>query len=97
MDRLKTISEWMKDLDVEITQLVECSELDKKVIEAIVSGRYTTSPTHRLHLSNALGVSPDKIQWGQRPSKSIISMVMVRSLAEAHRTPKAQSGNDFQS
>ena len=65
MDRLKTISEWMKDLDVEITQLVECSGLDKKVIEAIVAGRYTTSPSHRQRLSNALGVSPDKIRWGQ--------------------------------
>ncbi len=65
MDRLKTISEWMKDLDVEITQLVECSGLDKKVVEAIVAGRYTTSPTHRQRLSNALGVSPDEIRWCQ--------------------------------
>ncbi len=65
MDKLKTISEWMKDLNVEITQLVECSGLDKKVTEAIVTGRYTTSPTHRQRLSNALGVSPDKIRWGQ--------------------------------
>ena len=65
MDRLKTISEWMEDLDVEITQLVECSGLDKKVVEAIVVGRYTTSPAHRQRLSNALGVSPDKIRWCQ--------------------------------
>jgi plasmid maintenance system antidote protein VapI len=55
----------MKDLDVEVDQLVECSGLDKKVVEAIVAGRYTTSPTHRQRLSNALGVSPDKIRWGQ--------------------------------
>jgi plasmid maintenance system antidote protein VapI len=65
MDKLKTISEWMKDLDVEITQLVECSGLDKKVIEAIVAGRYTTSPSHRQRLSNALGVPPDMIRWCQ--------------------------------
>ncbi len=65
MDRLKTISEWMEDLDVEITQLVERSGLDKKVVDAIVVGRYTTSPSHRQRLSNALGVSPDEIRWGQ--------------------------------
>ena len=65
MDKLKTISEWMKDLDVEFTQLVECSGLEKKVVEAIVVGRYTTSPTHRKRLSNAMGLSPEKIRWGQ--------------------------------
>ncbi len=65
VDRSKTLYEWMKDLDIEITQLIECSGLDKKVIEAIVAGRYTTSPTHRQRLSNALGVSPDEIWWGQ--------------------------------
>ncbi len=65
VDRSKTLYEWMKDLDIEITQLIECSGLDKKVIEAIVAGRYTTSPTHRQRLSNALGVSPEKILWGQ--------------------------------
>ena len=54
MDKLKAISEWMKDLDVEIAQLVECSGLDKKVVEAIVVGRYTTSPTHRQRLPNVL-------------------------------------------
>ena len=44
MDRLKTISEWMKDLDVEITQLVECSGLDQKVDEAIVVERVHDEP-----------------------------------------------------
>lgn len=65
MDRSKTLYEWMKDLDIEITQLIECSGLDKKVIEAIVAGRYTTSPTHRQRLPNVLGISPEKILWGQ--------------------------------
>ena len=65
VDRSKTLYEWMKDLDIEITQLLECSGLDKKVIEAIVAGRYTTSPTHRQRLPNVLGISPEKILWGQ--------------------------------
>ena len=49
VDRSKTLYEWMKDLDIEITQLIECSGLDKKVIEAIVAERYTTEP----HASSA--------------------------------------------
>ena len=65
VDRSKMLYEWMKDLDIEITQLIECSGLDKKVIEVIIAGRYTTSPSHRQRLSNVLGISSEKILWGQ--------------------------------
>ena len=65
MNQTKTISEWMKDRSLDLTQLVERSGLDKKVVEAIVAARYTTSPRHRQRLSNVLGVSSDDIRWGQ--------------------------------
>jgi len=65
MHKLKTISECMSDQGIGMTELVESSGLDPKVVEAIVMGRYTTSPKQRQRLADVLGVSPDSIRWGQ--------------------------------
>jgi lambda repressor-like predicted transcriptional regulator len=65
MTKLKTIAEWMTDRGVSLTALVESSGLDQKVVEAIVMGRYTTSPKQRQSLATVLKVSPDEIRWGQ--------------------------------
>ena len=61
---MNTISQLMQDRDVSFGQLVEESYLEKKVVEAIVQGRYTPSPQQRQRLAHVLGVSPDEIQWG---------------------------------
>ena len=65
MTRLKNISEWMAERGVDMTALIESSGLDKKVVEAIILNRYTTSPQQRQRLARALDVSTDDIQWGQ--------------------------------
>lgn len=65
MTRLKNISEWMAERGVSLTTLIELSGLDKKVVEAIISNRYTTSPQQRQRLARALDVAPDEIQWCQ--------------------------------
>jgi len=65
MTRLKTIAEWMVERAIELPALVEASGLDQKVVEAIVAGRYTTSPQQRQSLATALGLSPGEIRWSQ--------------------------------
>ena len=61
---MNTISQLIQDRDVSFGQLVEQSYLEKKVVEAIVQGRYTPSSQQRERLAHALGVSTDEIQWG---------------------------------
>lgn len=55
----------MTDRGIGLAELVESSGLDRKVAEAIVKGRYTTSPGQRQKLADVLGVLPDSIRWGQ--------------------------------
>jgi len=64
MNAQRTISEWLTQLDMDIAQLATSSRLDKRIIESIVAGRYTTSPLQRERISAALGVVANDIQWG---------------------------------
>ncbi|HTK76186.1 MAG TPA: hypothetical protein VL371_13065 [Gemmataceae bacterium] len=64
MSQVKTIANWMAERRTDISGLVDASALDKRVVEAIVAGRYTPSPQQRQRLAGALGVGPDEIAWG---------------------------------
>jgi hypothetical protein len=54
----------MEDAGVSVEQLVAATGLDAKLVNAIVSGNYTASPTQRQRLAAALGVSTEDISWG---------------------------------
>jgi hypothetical protein len=64
MMQVKTVAEWMAERNVALPELVESSGLDRRVVEAIVCGRYTPSPQQRQRLSAALGVGPEQVAWG---------------------------------
>jgi hypothetical protein len=64
MSELKTVTEWMAERKVSLERLVELSSLEKRVVEAIVFGRYTPSPQQRQSLAAALGVDPELVAWG---------------------------------
>lgn len=64
MPLTKTLSEWMMEAGISLAELVEASNLDKRVVEAIAHGRYTPSPEQRRRISAALGVEPEQIAWG---------------------------------
>jgi hypothetical protein len=63
MDRLRNVAEWMTERGIGLGQLLEATGLDRKVIEAIVHGRYTPSPQQRQRLAMALGVDLNEIAW----------------------------------
>lgn len=60
----RTIRDWLSQRGLTIEQLVEASGVDKRVVRAIVEGRYTPSPEQRQQLAAALGVTPEEIVWG---------------------------------
>jgi len=64
MFQVKTLSEWMLDKNLSLSQLIETSSLDERVVVAIAHGRYTPSPEQRRRIALALGIEPDQIAWG---------------------------------
>ena len=61
---IKTAQQWMAERGVSLADLVAASELEPRVVEAILQGRYTPSPQQREQLAVALGVGLDQIAWG---------------------------------
>jgi len=61
---MKPIAHYMEQTGVGTAQLAAASGLDARLVKAIVSGNYTPSPSERLRLAEALGVSVDEIGWG---------------------------------
>jgi len=54
----------MEEAGMSVGQLATGAGLDAKLVQAIVSGNYTPSPSQRQRLAAALGVSTDDISWG---------------------------------
>jgi hypothetical protein len=64
MTESKTLTEWMAERGIGLSELVAVSGLDARVVEAIAQCRYTPSPQQRQRLSAALEVASDQITWG---------------------------------
>lgn len=60
---MKPITRYIEENGISVGQLVTASGLDKKLVEAIVKGNFTPSPSQRQRLAAAMGVSPDEISW----------------------------------
>jgi transcriptional regulator with XRE-family HTH domain len=64
MGHVKTVAEWVQERGLSKDHLLEAAALDRKVLEAILNGRYTPSPQQRQRLAAALGVAVEQIAWG---------------------------------
>ena len=64
MERSRSITDWMAERNLRLEDLLESTGLDRKVLEAIIQGRYTASPQQRQRLAQALGVDMARITWG---------------------------------
>jgi ribosome-binding protein aMBF1 (putative translation factor) len=64
MKPIKSIAGWMTDRGMSLESLLQSSALDRKIVAAIVEGRYTPSPQQRQRLAAALGVDLEQIAWG---------------------------------
>jgi hypothetical protein len=59
-----SLREWLEDRNLTPAELAERAGVDVKLVDAIVAGRYTTSPQQRERIATALGVSAAAIRWG---------------------------------
>jgi lambda repressor-like predicted transcriptional regulator len=64
--QIKSVADWMAERGLFLAQLVEASGLDRRVVEAIVRGQYTSSPQQRQCLARILGVAPEQVAWGHQ-------------------------------
>jgi hypothetical protein len=64
VEQIRSIAEWMAERGLDADGLLTASGLDRKVLEAIVQGRYTPSPQQRRRVAAALGVDPGQVAWG---------------------------------
>ena len=64
MEKIKSLAEWMTDRDIGIEELLAAAGLDRKVLAAIINGRYTPSPQQRQSVATALGIKPEQVSWG---------------------------------
>ena len=60
----QTVADVMGQRGVDLDELVRCTGIERRVINAIAHLRYTPSPQQRERVSNALGLSRDRIIWG---------------------------------
>ena len=58
------LAEWMTDRGIAMEQLLDAAALDRKVLNAIIHGRYTPSPQQRQRVAAALGIRPEQVSWG---------------------------------
>lgn len=64
MADVKMLAGWMAERGIGLAELVQASQLEHRVVEAIASGRYTPSPDQRKRLADALGIDPHLVAWG---------------------------------
>ena len=64
MEKSRSIADWMAERKLLIDDLLETTGLERKVLDAIIHGRYTPSPQQRQRLAQALGVDLASITWG---------------------------------
>lgn len=64
MGAVKSVSDWMTERGLGPRELLDAAGLERKVLEAILQGRYTPSPRQRQRVAAALGVSVDQVAWG---------------------------------
>jgi transcriptional regulator with XRE-family HTH domain len=60
----RTLADWMADRNLSLDDLLAATGLERKVVDAIIHGRYTPSPQQRQRVATALGVEPERIAWG---------------------------------
>ncbi|MBM3810865.1 MAG: helix-turn-helix transcriptional regulator [Acidimicrobiia bacterium] len=60
---MKPIARYLEAAGISVSQLAEASGLDLKLVDAIVKGNFTASPTQRKLLAAALNVPVEEISW----------------------------------
>lgn len=57
------LAQCLLNKSIDVAKLAELARLDQRIVEAIVAGRYTTSPNQRQRIADAFGRPVAEIQW----------------------------------
>jgi hypothetical protein len=68
MEHRKCVAELCAAHDLDVADLAARASLDLHRAQAIVSGRWTPSPTERDRIAAVFGLSRDQIAWGHKTS-----------------------------
>ena len=60
---MKPLAVYIEEKGTTLDQLVAASDLDVKLVKAIVEGHYTPSPSQRQRLAAVVGVAVVEIAW----------------------------------
>jgi hypothetical protein len=63
---VRSITDWMAERGLDLPGLIAATGLDRRVVEAVVHGRYTPSPEQRRRIAAAVGADPEAVAWGHR-------------------------------
>lgn len=61
---MKPIAHYLEAKGIKLDELVAAAGLEAKIVQAIVAGNYTPSPSERKRLAAALDVPVEEIAWG---------------------------------
>jgi transcriptional regulator with XRE-family HTH domain len=64
MNQVRSITDWMQERGLSVEALLQATGLDRRIVEAIIQGRYTPSPQQRQALAAALSIAPAQVGWG---------------------------------
>jgi hypothetical protein len=64
MEKARSVTDWMAERGLAPEDLLSSCGLDRRVLDAIVHGRYTPSPQQRRRVAAVLGVAPEEVLWG---------------------------------
>jgi len=64
MEPVRSVEELCAAHGLDVKQLATKSGLDERRVQAIVSGRWTPSPTERDRIAAVFGLDRDRIAWG---------------------------------
>jgi len=59
-----TVAEWMEQKSMAVEGLLAATRLERRVLEAIIQGRYTPSPVQRERIAAALNVPIEELSFG---------------------------------
>jgi transcriptional regulator with XRE-family HTH domain len=61
---MKPLADLLQEKGLEMSQLVEASGLETRVVKLLLAGSYTPSPGERKRIAEALDVPVEDIAWG---------------------------------
>ena len=82
---MKTVDQIVDELGLEVGEIAARSGLTPSRVEAIISGRWLSSPSERKAIATALDVSMEEVIWGHTMSPRVVRYHQFGLKEDIHR------------